>query len=73
MSFEDPLLRHGAISIAQGGGEMRRKFKSKWKLGLCQQRGCKAQVTGRSPLCSKHLQARLTVPAQIIVPSNSCS
>ena len=42
---------------------MRRKLKSKWKRGLCQQRGCKKRVAGRSPLCDEHLAARLAVLA----------
>jgi hypothetical protein len=30
----------------------KRKFpKSKWKRGLCQQRGCDLRVQGRAPLC----------------------
>jgi hypothetical protein len=37
----------------------KRKFpKPKWKRGLCQQRGCRLHVKGRTPLCEQHLSAR---------------
>lgn len=40
----------------------KRKFpKPKWKRGVCQQRGCRLHVKGRSPLCEQHLAARKEV------------